>query len=160
MHCSTEPMVGLAAERIVHLRNRLDAETDPSQRREIEIELDFERRALAHLLYEEGRGASGWTGFRMSHDADGTYALRLRDHILPVNSAYLEHMLKERRVTLRTGSEMIVSAELAQDAIVEAIASMNYAIASIEALKRRLAFFHRVAEALTPQGVRKEETAA
>ena len=148
----TERVIAYRADRVVDLRTRLATETDPQRRKQLQTELDCERRELALILLQESRPEEGgWDWFTVRRDEHGTLKLQLQNLYLPVNPAYVEHLLRELRITVPVKGLAVVSPSFAIDAIEEAMGQVNFDIAVADDLKRRLAFYHRIAESLSSQ---------
>jgi len=149
----TERVIAYRADRVVDLRTRLATETDPQRRKQLQTELDCERRELALILLQESRPEEGgWDWFTVRRDEHGTLKLQLRNLTLPVNPAYVEHLLAQLRITVPVKGLAVVSASFAIDAIEEALGQVEHDIDMADDLKRRLAFYQRVAESLRSQG--------
>ena len=149
MNSVPERLTACRAGRIVDLRNLLAHETDPWRLADLEIEIDRERRELALLLHELKSSEHGAESFHVRRDEHGTLTLHLRRVCLPVNSPYVEHLLGELKFAVPAKGLAAVCPAFAQDAIEEALAQVNYHIAVSNDLRRRLAFFHRIAESLS-----------
>lgn len=148
MNVVAEEILACRADRIIDLRNRLALAIDPRVRKELEAEIDAERRDLALLFSEERRR----DGFYARRDEHGTLSLHLGRLALPVNSAYLEHLAGELKIAVPAKGAVVATAAIAIDAIEEALAQVDHDIAASGDLRRRLAFFHRVAESLASKG--------
>ena len=153
MNFITERVIDFRAERVVDLRNRLVHEPDPRCRAKLQRELDGERRELALVLLQSSRPEQfGWDWFTVRRDEYGTLSLHLRNLRLPVNPAYVEHLLAQLKIALPVKGLAVVSPSFAIDAIEEAMGQVEHDIDMADDLKRRLAFFQRVAESLRSQG--------
>jgi len=147
MNFIAERMIACRTDRIVDLRSRLADEADPTRREALEAEIASERGELALLFLKEANpDEQGWDWFYVRRDDHGILSLRLRRLALPVNSAYLEHLLGELKIAIPPKGLAVVSPAFAMDAVEEALAQVNHDIAVCGDLRRRLAFFHRVAE--------------
>ena len=146
MNLATERLIASRACRIVDLRTRLARENDPWRLADLEIEIDRERRELVLLLHDQKPEKQGAESFTVRRSEDGTLSIHLRRVCLPVNSAYLEHLVGESKIVVPPKGFVAVSPAFAQDAIEEAVAQVNHDIAVSTDLRRRLAFFHRLAE--------------
>lgn len=148
MNFVTETLAARHIDRIVDLRRRLSTETDPSLRERLEAEIAQERHKLAFLLACDGKSGA-W--FHVRRDARGTPSLHLRHACLPVNAPYLEHLLAERGIEIPPEGGAPVGPDFAIDAIEEALAQVNHTLAVTGDLRRRLAYFHRIAETLASE---------
>jgi len=148
MNFIVERLTACRIDRIVGLRRRLSEETNPMLREKLEAEIGEERRGLALLLDSEEQD---WNWFYVRRDEHGTLFLHLRNLCLPVHSAYVEHLLGELKVTVPPKGLAVVSPAFAMDAIEEAVAQVNHDIAVAGDLRRRLAYFHRIAETLASE---------
>lgn len=148
MNFIAETLTACRVDRIVDLRRRLFTETNPLHRGKLEAEIGEERRGLAVLLASDDQV---WHWFYVRRDEHGTLWLHLRRVCLPVNSSYVEHLLGELKVTVPPKGWAVVSPAFAMDAIEEALAQVNYDIVVAGDLRRRLAYFHRVAETLASE---------
>ncbi len=93
------------------------------------------------------RAEAAHTGFRLARTQDGSLRLRSSGSTaLPVNEAYLEHMLAVRQLALAPGDERAIDADWAREALAEALDETDHAIRSVEALKRLLLIHLRRAE--------------
>ena len=137
--------------RIVELQDRLAHETDPRRRDGLQTEIARDRRDLALLFLKENAPDQGREVFYVRRDEHGTLNLHLRHARLPVNPAYLEHLLGELKITVPEKGLSVVRPAFAQDAIEEAVAQVNHDLAVSGDLRRRLAFFHRIAETVTSE---------
>lgn len=152
MNAISESVIAYRAERVVDLRRRLARETDPKRCEELQRDLDCERRELALILLQDSKPEqSGWDWFTVMRDERGTLKLQMRNVCLPVNPAYVEHLLSQLKIAVPAKGLAVVSPSFAVDAIEEALGRVNFDIAVADDLKRRLAFFHRVAESLSSQ---------
>jgi len=148
MNFIAETLTACRIDRIVDLRRRLSTETHPLHREKLEADLGEERRGLALLLASDDQD---WNWFYVKRDEHGTLSLHLRRVCLPVNSAYVEHLLGESKVTVPPKGWAVVGPAFAMDAIEEALAQVNYDVIVAGDLRRRLTYFHRVAETLASE---------
>jgi len=148
MNFIADRLTACRIDRIVGLRRRLSEETNPMLREKLEAEIAEERRGLAQLLASDDQD---WNWFYVRRDEHGTLSLHLRRLCLPVNSAYVEHQLGELKVTVPPRGLAVVSPSFAMDAIEEAVAQVNHDLAVTGDLRRRLAYFHRIAETLASE---------
>jgi len=148
MNFFAEQLTACRVDRIVDLRRRLSEEADPALREQLNAQVGDERRALALLLDPDEQH---WDWFYVRRDEYGTLNLHLRRVCLPVTSAYVEHLLGGLKVTVPPKGLAVVSPAFAMDAIEEAVAQVNHDIAVAGDLRRRLAYFHRIAETLAPE---------
>ncbi len=152
MNFISERVIAYRADRVVDLRNRLVHETDSKRRDELQTELDCERRELALVLLQDSKPEQcGWDWFTVRRDEHGTLKLHMRNLCPPVNPAYVEHLLSQLKITVPVKGLAVVSPSFAIDAIEEAMGQVNFDIAVADDLKRRLAFYHRIAESLSSQ---------
>jgi hypothetical protein len=143
MNFIAETLTACRIDRIVDLRRRLFTEPNPLLREKLEADLGEERRGLALLLASDDQD---WDWFYVRRDEHGTLSLHLRRVCLPVNSPYVEHLLGELKVAVPPNGLAVVSPAFAMDAIEEALAQVNHDLAVAGDLRRRLAYFHRIAE--------------
>jgi len=148
MNFFAEQLTACRVDRIVDLRRRLSEESDPMLREMLQAKIGDERRGLALLLDPDEQR---WNWFYVRRDEHGTLSLHLRRLCLPVKSAYVEHLLGELKVTIPPKGLAVVSPAFAMDAIEEAAAQINHDIAVAGDLRRRLAYFHRIADTLAPE---------
>lgn len=127
------------AARIVDLRNRLALESDRDRSDELRSKIEIERFRLAVLLAGQ---------FRVTRDDRGTLRMFLGDEPVPANSAYLDHLLSNSRMTVRPGQSVSVATSFAVDVIDEALGAVNHMLAVSQDLRRQLNRFLRIALSL------------
>lgn len=160
MNFIAEHMIACRVGRVVDLRTRQAHETDPTVRRDLEVEIGRERHDLASLLLKEIKpDKRGWDWFYVRRDEHGTPRLHLRLVCLPVNSSYLEHLIGEFKIVVPVKGQVVVSVAFAQDAIEEALAQVNHDITVDNDLRRRLVFFHGIAESFASKSIGEDEKA-
>lgn len=76
--------------------------------------------------------------FRIAMSHDGDLTLRLPQGAVPVNPAYVKHVLGEERIELPPESDLQVTADVARDLILEALGELACEQMRLLALRREL----------------------
>lgn len=140
---TNDPLDGLIG-RVNELRTK--AALDPTLRRV----LDAIRRQLASVLSRTtaARPSEHTTAFLVSMTWDGAVSLRACGRTVPVNPAYVKHVLEQKGIDIPPGDEIMVDCATARDLIEEALAHLGYDLARLAALRRELLQFFMLADAL------------
>jgi hypothetical protein len=139
---TNDPLDDLIA-RVNELRTK--ASLDPTLRRV----LDAIRRQLANVLSRTttSKPSAPAPAFLVSMTWDGALSLRVYGRAVPVNPAYVKHVLEDKGIDIPPGDEIMVDSATARDLIEEALAQLGYDMARLAALRRELLQFFMLADA-------------